>query len=66
MRIIEVVQDIIKIIKGDGGQRFFSISPEFITGDSTKALVFDQFDRPGASQLSLELSEADIQKGAGG
>ncbi len=62
MRIIEVVQDIIKIIKGDGGQRFFSISPEFITGDSTKALVFDQFDRPGASQLSLELSEADIQK----
>ena len=29
---------------------------------TAKALVFDQFDRPGASQLSLELSEADIQK----
>lgn len=62
MRILEVVQDIVSIVQGDGRQRFYSISPEFITGDSTKALVFDQFDRPGASQLSLELSEAEIQK----
>lgn len=61
MRIIDVVQDILAIIHGDGTRRSYRISPEFITGNSTKALAFDRFNRPAASQLSLELSEADIQ-----
>ncbi len=62
MRIREIRKDIEKIIFGLEDTRQYNVLPEFITGDSTKALVYDQFMRPGASQLSLELSETDILK----
>lgn len=62
MRIRLLAQNIASIVLQTEDTHLYNVSPEFITGDTTKALVFDQFGRPGASQLSLELSESDIQR----
>lgn len=62
MRIPDVRMDIEKIIFHEAEKKFYNILPDFITGDSTKALVYDQFDRTGGSPLLMVLSEADIQR----
>lgn len=62
MRIRVLAATLRDIVLQQTENRLFTISPEFITGDTTKALLFDPFDRPAASAYSMELSEEDIAR----